>query len=130
MLFRNGKSRTAERTTSLITAARPHVRRAMSDKDIQDALRRSYEAGRRVYEELWGQEPKKAAKRALNDDKLHANLTEALGGLREAAGRMAEKERRRRTGRGLLALLAGGAVAAALVPPLMRRLRGSGDNAS
>jgi hypothetical protein len=126
VLFRNGRTRATERAGSLYAAARPAVQRAMSDKDVQDALRRSYDAGRRVYEELWGQPPKKAAKRAIDDNRLHANLSEALSGLREAATKIGKQEKKRRFNRGLVALVIGAVAAAVIGPKVAKALRGGG----
>jgi hypothetical protein len=125
MQARFGGTGVTERAADFVTAAGPHLRRALSDEDVQEALRRSYHAGRRAYERIRGEDPGMAVRRLAGDKELQGLLAEAVAGLRQATEGAARLERKRRRGR-VLALV-GLVVAVALVVPLVWRLARHSD---
>src|SRR6266849_355868 len=121
-MFKNGKlpgKAGADRAAEMVGAARPLVRRAVTDKELQQTARRAYDAGRRIYEELWGQSPQKAADRIAHDKDLQHQVGEAVRSMREVVGQLASQPRRRggrRIAAGMLAV--GGGMAALILNPL------------
>jgi hypothetical protein len=128
-MFKNGKlpgRAGADRAAEMVGAARPYVQRAVSDKELQQTARRAYEAGRRIYQELWGQSPQKAADRIARDKDLQHNLGEAVRSLREMAGQLGNPPQRdggRKRVMGVL-LVGGGIVALLFNPKTGSKLRG------
>ncbi len=100
---------------------RPVVKRVMRDKQVRKALAQSLTAGRRVYGKV-GNDPKVAAKTALQDPAVQRDIALALAALRTAAARagaVAERRRRSRTW-----LWVGGLVVATLAAaPLVAKRR-------
>ena len=120
-MFKNGKlpgRAGADRAAEMVGAARPLVKRAVTDKELQQTARRAYDAGRRIYEELWGQSPQKAADKIARDKDLQRQVGEAVRSMREVVGQLASQPQRR-GGRKIVGLIvAGGGAAALLLNPI------------
>ena len=120
-MFKNGKlpgKAGADRAAEMVGAARPLVKRAVTDKELQQTARRAYEAGRRIYEELWGQSPQKAADKIATDKDLQRQVGEAVRSMREVVGQLAAQPQRRGGKRLVGLLVAGGGVAALILSPM------------
>jgi hypothetical protein len=120
-MFKNGKlpgRAGADRAAEMVGAARPYVQRAVSDKELQQTARRAYEAGRRIYQELWGQSPQKAADKIARDKDLQRNLGEAVRSMREVAGQLGRPPQKGGGGKRIMGmLLVGGGIVALLFNP-------------
>src|SRR5581483_4527995 len=129
-MFKNGKlpgKVGADRAADMVGAARPRVKRAATDKELQQTARRAYEAGRRIYDELWGQSPQKAADKIASDKDLQRQVGEAVRSMREVVGHLAGKPQPRRGGRKKvvgLVVAAGGVAALLLNPATGPKVRG------
>jgi hypothetical protein len=120
-MFKNGKvpgRAGADRAAEMVGAARPLVKRAVTDKELQMTARRAYDAGRRIYEELWGHSPQKAADKIATDKDLQRQLGEAVRSIREVVGQLGQPQQRR-SGKKLLGIvIAGGGIVALLFSPM------------
>jgi hypothetical protein len=121
-MFKNGKlpgKVGADRAADMVGAARPLVKRAVTDKELQQTARRAYDAGRRIYDELWGHSPQKAADKIATDKDLQRQVGEAVRSMREVVGHLASKPKPRRSGKKVVGLIMGaGGVAALLLNPV------------
>ena len=121
-MFKNGKlpgKVGADRAADMVGAARPLVKRAVTDKELQQTARRAYDAGRRIYDELWGHSPQKAADKIATDKDLQRQVGEAVRSMREVVGHLASKPQPRRSGKKFLGLVMGaGGLAALLLNPV------------
>jgi hypothetical protein len=120
-MFKNGKlpgRAGADRAAEMVGAARPLVQRAVTDKELQQTARRAYEAGRRIYDELWGQTPQKAADKIARDKDLQHQVGEAVRSMREMVGQLSSQPKRRGGRRGVGLIVVGGGVVALLVNPM------------
>src|SRR5690348_12717580 len=128
-MFKNGKlpgKVGADRAADMVGAARPLVKRAVTDKELQQTARRAYEAGRRVYDELWGHSPQKAADKIATDKDLQRQVGEAVRSMREMVGHLASKPQPKRSGKKVMGLIVavGGVFALLLNPKTGPKLRG------
>ncbi|MDX6647809.1 MAG: hypothetical protein QOK40_3536 [Miltoncostaeaceae bacterium] len=121
-MFKNGKlpgRAGADRAAEMVGAARPLVKRAVTDKELQETARRAYDAGRRIYEELWGQSPQKAADKIARDKDLQHQVGEAVRSMRDVVGQLGRQPQRRGGGKRVVGLLVvGGGAAALLLSPM------------
>lgn len=120
-MFKNGKlpgKVGADRAADMVGAARPLVKRAVTDKELQQTARRAYDAGRRIYDELWGQSPQKAADKIASDKDLQRQVGEAVRSMREMVGQLATQPQRRGKKRFAGLLVVGGGVAALILNPM------------
>jgi hypothetical protein len=131
---------TKEKVAGAAASARPYVERALRDRELRDNVRNAYGSARAVYEELASRRKvSDAATRLAGDKGLQDELRNAIGELRNAAGRVQGIKRQSpepaRAARNGLLLLAGIALGLLLNPitgPAVRRLLarklfGSGD---
>jgi hypothetical protein len=108
----------ADRATTIVESVRPVVQRAMSDPELQAALRQAFDTGREVTVKVRGKPPKKAAKRIAQDRKLQRKVETSAADLRDAlAAVMREPEKKRGKLRRVLGplLVVGGAATAVFV---------------
>jgi len=121
---------TKERVAGAASTARPYVERALRDRELRDNVRNAYSSARAVYDELSSRRKvSDAATQLAGDKKLQDELRNAIGELRNAAGRVQAVKRgspepARAAKNGLL-LLVGIALGLLLNPitgPAVRRL--------
>jgi hypothetical protein len=93
-------------------AAAPYAQQLLNDRDVQDAIRRAFEATRGVYAGGRG----KRAGQAVNDKKLRRQLQQAVTAVGELASALsAPKPQRKPSRRGKVAALAAVSAAAFFV---------------
>lgn len=121
---------TKEKVADAASSARPYVERALRDRELRDNVRNAYSSARAVYDELSSRRKvSDAATQLAGDKKLQDELRNAIGELRNAAGRVQAVKRgspepARAAKNGLL-LLVGIALGLLLNPitgPAVRRL--------
>ena len=119
-----------ERVTDAAASARPYVERAIRDKELRDNVRNAYSSARAVYEELASRRKvSDAASRLAGDKDIQDEIRNAIGELRNAAGRVqsvkqgsAEPGRTARNGLLLLVGIALGLLLNPVTGPAVRRL--------
>lgn len=76
--------------------ARPYVERALTDEEFRESLRSAFSAAKQIYDELM---PPKGvsglATRVAADEEIRESLKRAVGDLKHAADRLAEREEER-----------------------------------
>jgi hypothetical protein len=96
-----------------VTTVSPYVQRLVQDAELRDNLRTAFDSGKVAYGRL--SNGKGPATALLDDKKLHKELSNAAGALKDAADALRDgpKRKKRRGGLGKLLLLAiiGGGVA-------------------
>lgn len=88
---------------------RPYVNRALKDDDVRRNVLRAFNAARKVYDELSGQDAVGVARKFSSKGDLHDDLDTTVQSLSEALLRMSGNNPRRRAGWGLFLMLAVGA---------------------
>lgn len=110
---------------ALVETVRPIVTRAMNDPDLHDALRKAFNTGMDVKDELSGKPPKKAAKKIARDKKLQRKVEHSAQDLQKAVSNLVEKPKKGRVRRVIGRLAVVGAVAGGVVV-VLRKLKGRG----
>jgi hypothetical protein len=121
---------TKDRVADAAASARPYVERALRDKELRDNVRNAYSSARAVYEELASRRKvSDAASRLAGDKDIQDEIRNAIGELRNAAGRVqsvkqgsAEPGRTARNGLLLLVGIALGLLLNPVTGPAVRRL--------
>lgn len=119
----------ADRAAEMIDAVRPYVQRAMAEPELQEALRKSFGVGRRLYDDVRGKEPADAARKIAKDKTVKRDARDAATTLRAAIEKLGREQKQKKRKRGLFALLGvGGAIAAAVaLLPRIKGMLGGGD---
>jgi hypothetical protein len=124
---------TKERVADAATNARPYVERALRDQELRQNVRNAYSSARSVYDQLIGRHGvSDVATKLASDSSVQDELRNAIGELREAAGRVQSVGDQRegetgRTARNTLILIAGIAIGLLFNPltgPPLRRWLG------
>jgi hypothetical protein len=101
----------------------PYIQRLVHDAELRDNLRDAIDLSRKAYSRLSnGKAPSKAL---MEDKKLHKELREAAGSLRDVGMALREgpkRQRKRRLGRKLLVLGVGAGLALALSEGLRKKV--------
>ena len=121
---------TKEKVAGAASSARPYVERALRDQELRDNVRNAYSSARAVYDELASKRKvSDAATRLAGDKGLQDELRNAIGELKNAAGRVQSVKRQSpepaQAARNGLILLVGIALGLLLNPitgPAVRRL--------
>lgn len=123
----NAKDKVAGATGNV----RPYVERALQDEELRENVRKAYESGRAVYEQLAKKKSVSiAATRLATDQKIQNELRKAIGELRDAAARVQGGKRKEEShgARNFFLLLTGislGVLFNPLTGPALRRLLGN-----
>src|SRR5579862_4976474 len=85
---------TKDKVADAAATARPYVERALRDKELRDNVRNAYTSARAVYDELASRRKVSDAAAQLAADKdIQDELRNAIGELRNAAGRVQDVRR-------------------------------------
>jgi hypothetical protein len=80
---------TKDKVADAAASARPYVERALRDQELRDNIRNAYSSARAVYDELASRRKvTDAASRLAGDKDIQDELRNAIGELRNAAGRV------------------------------------------
>ncbi len=87
---------TKDKVADAAASARPYVERALRDKELRDNVRNAYSSARAVYEELASRRKvSDAASRLAGDKDIQDEIRNAIGEIRNAAGRVQAVKRER-----------------------------------
>jgi hypothetical protein len=116
------KKKAAKAGTGAIAAGQaarnnPYVQRLIDDDELRDNLRTAYESARKAYGRMNGKTPQKA----LENKKVQKDLKEAATSLKSAAEALREPKKKKRRGKGLLALLVIGGIGALVASEGLRK---------
>ena len=96
-----------------------YVQRLLEDPELRENLRTAYESARKAYGRMNGKGPVKG----LDDKKVQRDLKQTIDALRDAAGSLREKpKRKKRRGRVLLLAVVGAGTAIALNEGLRKKV--------
>ena len=112
-------AKTADR---VVSSAKPYVERALRDEEIRENLKKAYDAARGLLEMANKKGPGRVARGVVDDKYVQKNLQTAVDELRHAVIRLQGRERRRRSGKLFLLIVAGaGALLNPVTGPQLRR---------
>jgi len=112
-------AKTADR---VVSSAKPYVERALHDEEIRENLKKAYEAARGLLEMANKRGPARVARGLVDDKHIQKNLQTTVDELRQAVNRLQGRERKRRSGKLLLVIVAGaGALLNPVTGPKTRR---------
>lgn len=116
------------RAVALVETVRPIVTRAMNDPELHDAIRKAFNTGMDVKDEISGKKPSKAARKLANDRKLQKRVESSAQDLQKAVSGLVEPPKKKGGFTRLVGRIAVvGAVAGGVVVVLRKLRRGGGD---